>query len=195
MAAASPFFAGLRLAERGLRWIHPDIALAHPLPDGTAAALVRSVEETAAGLGEDAATYRQVIAPLVDRFSALLADTLGPMVRMPRHPLLLARFGIRAALPASRLPFRGERARALVAGLAAHSFLPLDAPLSASFAIVLATAGHAAGWPVASGGSQRIADALAASLRALGGEIVAGSRIESVEQLGPARAILFDTSP
>src|SRR3954468_22346924 len=104
MAAASPFFAGLRLAERGLRWIHPEIALAHPLPDGTGVALVRSVEETAAGLGEDAATYRRVMGPLVDRFPGLLADTLGPMVRMPRHPLLLAKFGMRAALPASRLP-------------------------------------------------------------------------------------------
>jgi phytoene dehydrogenase-like protein len=195
MAAGSPFFAQLPLAEHGLEWIHPDIALAHPLPDGSAVALVRSVEETANGLGSDGAAYRRVVAPLANRFQELLGDTLGPMVRMPRHPLLLGRFGIRAVLPSSRLPFRGERARALIAGLAAHSFLPLDAPLSGSFALMLGVAAHSAGWPMPRGGSQRIADALAATLRAMGGEIAAGQRVESLEHLGAVRAILFDTSP
>jgi len=195
MAAASPFFSQLRLAEHGLEWVHPEIELAHPLPDGTAVAVVRSVEETANGLGADAPAYRRVVAPLAARFQELLADALGPMLRLPRHPLLLGRFGVRAMLPSSRLPFRGERARALVAGLAAHSFLPLEAPLTASFALMLGVAAHAAGWPIARGGSQRIADALAATLRALGGEIAAGDRVDSLEQLGPARAILFDTSP
>src|SRR5438067_7303629 len=195
MAAASPFFSQLRLAEHGLEWVHPEIELAHPLPDGTAVAVVRSVEETANGLGADAPAYRRVVAPLAARFQELLADALGPMLRLPRHPLLLGRFGVRAMLPSSRLPFRGERARALVAGLAAHSFLPLEAPLTASFALMLGVAAHAAGWPIARGGSQRVADALAATLRALGGEIAAGDRVDSLEQLGPARAILFDTSP
>jgi phytoene dehydrogenase-like protein len=195
MAAASPFFATLRLAERGLQWIHPDVALAHPLPDGSAVALVRSLEDTAKGLGADARAYRRVVAPLADRFQELLGDALGPILRVPRHPLLLARFGLRAVLPAARLPFRGERARALVAGLAAHSLLPLEAPLTASFALILGAAAHAAGWPIARGGSQRIADALVAELRALGGEISPGDRVDSLEQLRPARAILFDTSP
>src|SRR5256885_6671699 len=195
MAAASPFFTRLPLADHGLEWIQPDIALAHPLPDGSAVALVRSVEETANGLGSDGAAYRRVVAPLANRFQELLGDALGPMLRMPRHPLLLVRFGIRAMLPSGRLPFHGERARALVAGLAAHSFLPLEAPLTASFALMLGVAAHSAGWPLPRGGSQRIADALAATLRSLGGEIAAGDRVDSLEQLGPARAILFDTSP
>src|SRR5256885_8016029 len=119
MAAASPFFTRLPLADHGLEWIHPDIALAHPLRDGTAVALVRSVEETANGLGADGPAYRRVVGSLANRFQELLGDTLGPMSRMPRHPILLGRFGIRAVLPSSRLPFRGDRARALVAGLAA----------------------------------------------------------------------------
>ena len=195
MAAASPFFARLPLAERGLEWIHPDIPLAHPLPGGSAVVLVRSVEETANGLGADAPAYRRVVGPLVHRFQDLLGDALGPMLRIPRHPLLLGRFGVRAVLPSGRLPFRGERARALIAGLAAHSFLPLEAPLTSSFALMLGGAAHAAGWPIARGGSQRIADALAATLRALGGEIASGERVDTLEQLGPARAILFDTSP
>ncbi|MFL5400740.1 MAG: phytoene desaturase family protein, partial [Myxococcales bacterium] len=195
MAAASPFFRGLPLAQHGLEWIQPDIAFAHPLPDGSAVAAVRSVEETASGLGEDARRYRRLMGPLAEGFSRLLGDVLGPMVRLPRHPLLLARFGWRAALPSSRLPFRGVRARALLAGAAAHSFLPLDAPFSGSFALILSIAAHAVGWPVARGGSQRIADSLAATLRALGGEISVGDRIASLEQIGPARAVLFDTSP
>src|SRR3954468_16076998 len=195
MAAASPFFSRLGLAEHSLEWVHPDIALAHPLADGSAVALVRSIEETANGLGADAATYRRVVGPLAARFHELLGDALGPIARIPRHPLLLGRFGMRAMLPSSRLPFRGERARALVAGLAAHSFLPLEAPLTASFALMLGVAAHAAGWPLARGGSQRIAEALAATLRALGGEIATGHRVESLEQLVPVRAILFDTSP
>src|SRR5436305_1901959 len=195
MAAASPFFSQLRLAEHGLEWVHPEIELAHPLPDGTAVSLVRSVEETANGLGADAAAYRRVVAPLAARFQELLADALGPMLRLPRPRLLLGRFGVRAMLPSSRLPFRGERARALVAGLAAHSFLPLDAPLTASFALMLGVAAHSAGWPIPRGGSQRIADALAATLRSMGGEVATRDRVESLEQLGAVRAILFDTSP
>src|SRR5256885_7716117 len=191
MAAASPFFSGLPLAEHGLEWIHPDIALAHPLPDGTAVALVRSVDDTAKGLGADAAAYRRVVAPLADRFQDLLGDALGPMLRMPRHPLLLGRFGMRAVLPSSRLPFHGERARALVAGLAAHSFLPLDAPLTASFALMIGVAAHSAGLPLPRRRSPRLADALSATLRSMGGEIATGNRVESLEPLGPLRASPF----
>jgi phytoene dehydrogenase-like protein len=195
MAAASPFFAELGLSRHGLEWIHPDIAVAHPLDDGTAVALVRSLAETAAGLGADGQLYRRMVAPLAARFQQLIGDVLGPIVRVPRHPLLMARFGRRALLPAASLGFRGERARALVAGLAAHSFLPLDAPFTASFALIFAAATHASGWPMARGGSQRIADALAGSLRALGGEISVGDRIDSLDRFVAERAILFDTSP
>ncbi|HET7785037.1 MAG TPA: NAD(P)/FAD-dependent oxidoreductase [Myxococcales bacterium] len=195
LAVASPFFARLPLAEHGLEWIHPGIAVAHPLPDGTAVALHRSLEETAENLGSDARAYRRIVAPLAARFPDLLGDVLRPIARVPRHPLLTARFGARALLSASALPFRGERARALVAGLAAHSFLPLEAPFTASFALIFAAAAHASGWPMARGGSQRIADALAASLRALGGEICTGDPIDSLDGFGPDSAVLFDTSP
>src|SRR5689334_714699 len=140
MAAASPFFAQLGLGDFGLEWIHPPVAVAHPLPDGTAVALVRSAEETASGLGADGPSYLRIVTPLAARFQDLLADVLRPIARVPRHPLLMARFGRRALLPASSLGFRGERARALVAGLAAHSFLPLDAPFTASFALIFAAA-------------------------------------------------------
>ena len=193
MAAASPFFARLGLAKHGLEWIHPEIAVAHPLDDGTAVALVRSLGDTAAGLGADAQAYARIVGPLAARFQDLIHDALRPIARVPRHPLLMARFGRRALLPAASLGFRGERARALVAGLAAHSFLRLDAPFTASFALIFAAAAHASGWPMARGGSQRIADALAASLRALGGEISVGDRIDSLDRFGPERAILFDT--
>ena len=195
LGAASPFFNQLSLSEQGLFWIYPDVDVAHPLDDGTAVALVRSIDETADRLGVDGPAYKRIVGPFAARFRELLDDVLGPMTRIPRHPLLLARFGMRAALPSSRLGFQGERARALVAGLAAHSFLPLDAPFTASFALIFAASAHASGWPLAQGGSQRIADALAATLRALGGEIVAGERIDSIAQLGDPRAMLFDTSP
>ncbi|HEY6911582.1 MAG TPA: NAD(P)/FAD-dependent oxidoreductase [Myxococcales bacterium] len=195
MAAASPFFAELGLSKHGLEWIHPDVAVAHPLDDGTAVALVRSLDATAAGLGADAGAYLRIVAPLAARFQDLIGDVLGPIVRVPHHPLLMARFGRRALLPAAALRFRGERARALVAGLAAHSFLPLHAPFTASFALIFAAAAHASGWPLARGGSQRIADALAASLRALGGEISVGDRVDSLDRFDRERAILFDTSP
>ena len=191
LGAASPFFRSLPLA---VDWIVPEIAVAHPLPGG-AAFLTRSMDDSAAALGpDDAAHYRKIIAPLVEQFDATLADALQPIARVPRHPLQLARFGLRAALPSSRLGFEGERARALIAGMAAHSFLPLDAPFTSSFALIFAAAAHAKGWPVARGGSQAIAEALAADLRAHGGEIVCGDRVESLERFADAQAILFDTS-
>ena len=195
LAIASPFFASLQLDRYGLEWIHPGMPVGHPLDDGTAVALTRSLDETAANLGGDASAYRRIVAPFAARFDDLLDDVLGPVTHWPRHPLLLARFAARAVLPASRLPFRGERARALMAGLSAHSFLPLTAPLTASFTLIFAAAAHSSGWPLPRGGSQRIADALAGCLRAHGGEIVSGVRIESLDQLGPSRAVLFDTSP
>ena len=198
LGAASPFFRSLPLKEYGLEWIQPDIALAHPLDDGTAVALRRSVDATADGLGADAGAYRRIVEPLVTDWDALLSEILRPMLHLPRHPILLARFGIPALLPAevaARRLFRGVRARALFGGLAAHSFLPLDAPFTTAFALILAVSGHAVGWPLPRGGSQRIADALAGYLRALGGEIVTDDRIAGLSQLGQARAYLFDTTP
>ena len=198
LGAASPYFRTLPLKEHGLEWIQPEIPLTHPLDDGTAVALRRSVEDTAHGLGDDAGAYRRLVAPLAADWDDLLADVLRPMLHIPRHPLLLARFGIPAMLPAdfaARRLFKGTRARALFAGLAAHSFLPLDAPFTSAFALMLAISGHAVGWPFPRGGSQRIADALASYLRTIGGEIVTSDRIVAFSQLEKARAYLFDTTP
>ena len=198
LGAASPYFRKLPLKEHGLEWIQPEIPLAHPLDDGTAVALRRSVEDTAHGLGDDAGAYRRITAGLVADWDELLADVLRPMLHLPRHPLLLARFGLPAMLPAdfaARRLFKGVRARALFAGLSAHSFLPLDAPFTTAFALVLAISGHAVGWPLPRGGSQHIADALASYLRTIGGEIVTDDRIVAFSQLEKARAYLFDTTP
>lgn len=198
LALSSAFFRDLPLDRYGLRWIEPPLPLAHPLDDGTAVVLERSVDATAAGLGRDAGAYRRLMGPLVRRWAAVTEDLLGPPPLPPRHPLALIGFGVEALLPASllaRLWFRGERARALFAGMAAHSILPLERPGSAAFGLILGMAGHAVGWPVAQGGSQAIADALAAYLRDLGGEIVTGRPVASLADLPPAGAFLFDVSP
>ena len=197
LGAGSPFFRTLPLHEHGLRWIHPPAPLAHPLDDGTAAVLERSISATGATLGRDARAYWRLMAPLVRRWDAIADAILGPL-RFPRHPRALLRFGLRAVWPARLLAaavFRGERARALFAGLAAHSFLPLEQAPSAAFGLVLGALGHAVGWPLPYGGTQRIADALASYLRTLGGAIVTGTPVESIDALPPARAILFDLTP
>ncbi len=197
LAAASPFFRTLPLAEHGLEWIEPPLPLAHPLDGGDAAVLHRSVAETAEGLGTDAKGYRGVFEPLVADWGRLENALLGPLVRLPRHPLALARFGVSALQPAAafaRRRFRDETARALFAGLAAHSILPLESLGSASFGLVLGTTGHAVGWPLPRGGSQRVADALASYLRTLGGEIQTGTPVESLEELS-APTVLCDVSP
>jgi phytoene dehydrogenase-like protein len=198
LGAGSPFFRELPLAAHGLEWIHPSIPVAHPLDDGTAVAIHRSVAETARGLGTDGDRYTALVGPLAERWDEVLAEVTRPMVHLPRHPLLLARFGLPALLPlsfAARRLFRGTRARAVLGGLAAHSFLPLDAPLTTSFALMLGVSAHAVGWPLPRGGSQRIADALAAHLRSLGGEIVTEHRIEDLREIAGAKAYLFDTAP
>src|SRR5213594_707905 len=198
LGAASPFFRELDLSREGLEWIEPPAALAHPLDDGTAVLLEKSIDATAANLGRDSRAYRRLVAPLVPEWDDLAADALGPLVRMPRHPLIMARLGLPGVLPARLLAliaFSGVRARALFAGLAAHSVLPLDAPLTASFALVFAVATHVANWPYPRGGTQRIADALAARLRSLGGTIVTGTRVLSLAELEPARAYLCDVTP
>jgi phytoene dehydrogenase-like protein len=198
LAAASPYFRTLPLKEHGLEWIHPDVPLAHPLDDGTAAVLHRSVDETARGLGDDGAAYRRLIGPLVVRWDDLLSEITRPMLHVPRHLIPLARFGIPAMFPVTTTArlFSTPRARALLAGLGAHAILPLDAPFTTAFALMLGVSGHAVGWPMPRGGSQKIADALASYLRALGrADLRTDDRIDVWSQLGKARAYLFDTTP
>jgi phytoene dehydrogenase-like protein len=197
MAAASPFFRSLPLPEHGLEWVHPDLPLAHPLDDGTASALDRSVEVTAKTLGPDAAAYRRLMGPLVARAEGLFSDLLGPF-RIPHRPLGALRFGLSAIRSGQGLAdawFSGQQARALIAGLAAHAVLPLEQSPGAAITLMLGLAGHAVGWPFPRGGSQRIAEALASYLRSLGGAIVTGRRVNLVDELPPAWAILFDVAP
>lgn len=197
LGVLSPFFRSLPLGEHGLRWLHPPASVAHPLDDQPAVLLRRSLDATAAALGADAAAYRRGFAPFLDDPHGLLGDLLGPL-RLPRHPLRLARFGLPGLLPAAvlaRQRFRGERARALLAGCAAHSILPLERPLSGAVGLIFALAGHVEDWPVAAGGSRAISDALASLLRALGGRIDVGAAVRRAADLPPSRVVLFDTSP
>jgi phytoene dehydrogenase-like protein len=197
LAVASPFLRTLPLGAHGVEWVEPPAALAHPFDDGTAALLGRSPEATAPTLGEDGGPWRRLFGPLVRDGDPLLEDVLAPP-HLPAHPLALGRFGARAVLSATalaRLSFRGARARGLFAGLAAHSMLSLDRPPSAAFGLVLGLLGHAVGWPFPCGGSQTIADALAAYLRSLGGELETGRRVESLAELGGASVALLDVTP
>ena len=196
LAEASPFFRQLPLAEHGLELVQPDAPLAHPLDDGTAVMLERSVDETAEGLGPDAAEYRKLMAPFVDRHERLEPFLLG---RSPvsRHPLLAARFGLvalRSAAGAAKR-FEGERARALLAGLSAHSIQDLHRMPTASFGLVLAILGHVHGWPVIRGGSQRLPGALVSYLESLGGRVETGRRVESLDELPPAELTMLDLTP
>ncbi|WP_294084789.1 NAD(P)/FAD-dependent oxidoreductase [Sphaerobacter sp.] len=197
LAAASPFFRQLSLEDYGLSWVHPDAPLAHPLDDGTAVVLERSVAATAAGLGSDGAAWERIFGALSARAEMLAHDLLGPL-RVPRHPVALARFGVLGLLPArtlARTVFSGERARALFAGLAAHSMLALDQPVSAAIGLVLGMYAHAVGWPFVRGGAQALADALVACLRAAGGDVVTNHPVESVDALPAARQVLLDLTP
>lgn len=197
LTASSPYLNTLPLSSYGLSWIEPPIALAHPLDDGSAALLLRSVNETAKGLGCDAEAYRRLMKPIAADWSKLVPAILGPL-RLPRHPIALARFGLYAIRSAAGLVkslFKGERARALFAGIAAHSMLPLERPPSAAFGLLLGAAAHAVGWPLARGGTQKLADAMVEYLRSLSGEIITGFFVQSIEQLPAASAILCDITP
>ena len=197
MGLLSPFLRTLPLAEHGLVWLRPRASVAHPMDDGPAVMLYRSLSRTAEGLGVDARAWTRLLAPLLGDPHALLADVMAPL-HMPAHPLAMLRFGLRGALSANRLArigFRGERARALLAGCAAHSVLPLTHPLTAALGVLFAFTAHVDDWPVAEGGSQAITRALASCLSALGGRIETGWRIERLAELPAARVVLFDTSP
>jgi phytoene dehydrogenase-like protein len=198
MAVASPFFRTLPLAEHGLEWVLPPAMFAHPFDEGTSAAVVeRSVTQTAAGLGSDEAAYLTLIGGVAEAWPSIDDAVLGPP-RVPRHPLVLARFGVTALQSAERLAsrrFQSDRTRALFAGAAAHGMLPLDRLPSGAIGLVLTAIAHTAGWPFPRGGAQRLADALASYLRSLGGEIVTGARVDSIGDLPQAKAILCDLSP
>ena len=171
MAAGSPFLRGLGLERYGLRWRLPEIDCVHPLDDGTAGVLYRDLDKTARGLGRDGGMWSRLLGGPASAYDELSADILGPLLRVPRHPLLLARFGLPALAPATALAglFRTEEAKALFGGVAAHALQPLDRPLSSSIGLGILAAGHRHGWAVAEGGSRRITDALASLLLELGG--------------------------
>jgi phytoene dehydrogenase-like protein len=196
MAAASPFLKKLPLNQFGLEWILPEYAAAHPLDDGTSAILSHDLFETAFLLGEDESRYRKMVQPISDHWDELCSDFLGPL-RFPENPIKLASFGLKGVLPASVLQkmFKTQKGKALLAGMAAHSLLPLSSAATAAIALVFYGAAHNGGWPLPKGGSQRIADAMASYLQFLGGEIETGVKIESLSQLPDATAILFDLTP
>lgn len=197
MGVSSRFFSSLPLAEHGLRWIEPPAPLAHPLDDGSAVIVERSIERTARGLGADEKAYTDLMQALVADWDWLSQALATPTAAM-WHPLSAARFGWHAMQSASRLArslFRENRARAVFAGHAAHSLLPLERLPSGAFGLMLGVTTHAAGWPFAAGGSQSIANALASYLKSLGGEIVTSNLIQSFKQLPPARVYLFDVTP
>jgi phytoene dehydrogenase-like protein len=198
MGVGSPFFQQLPLAEHGLDWVHPPVLLAHPFDDGTATVLLRSVQETSASLGPDAGAYGRLMEPFARRWRDLMEAALAPPLRLPRHPFLMARLGwrgLRSALGLTGSVFEGDRARAFFLGMAAHALLPLHRSPTAAFGIMLAAAGHGAGWPVARGGSVAIAHALAGVLRGHGGRIETGSPVHTVDELPPAAALLLDLTP
>jgi phytoene dehydrogenase-like protein len=197
MAVASPFFRALPLRELGLSWIESPSALAHPLDDGAAVVLERSLDATAAALGIDGAPYRALMGPFVRTHERLVPSLLAPL-RWPEHPLLLLGFGLRGLRSASGLAdalLRAPRARALFGGCAAHSILPFHRPTSAAIGLVLLLAGHAYGWPFPRGGSDAIARALGSYFESLGGEIQTGCPVRSLAELPRAAAILFDVTP
>ncbi|MEU5086490.1 NAD(P)/FAD-dependent oxidoreductase [Streptomyces sp. NPDC021356] len=199
LAVNSPAFRALPLERYGLRWLHPELPMAHPFPDGTAAVLARSVAETAASFGaRDAGAYRRLVEPFLPRWDTLARDFMSlPLTALPRDPVTLARFGLAGLPPSTWLTrrFRDERAKTLFAGLVAHVMAPLGGFATGAIGLVFALAAHARGWPLARGGSQAISDALAAHLKDLGGAVHTDYEVKRLDDLPPARAYVFDTSP
>jgi phytoene dehydrogenase-like protein len=199
MGVVSPFMRALPLADHGLEWAYSPAAIAHPFDDGSAATLELSLEATASRLGKDEQAYRDLMAPFAARAGAVFDDILRPIASLPlpAHPLVLARFGLMGLQSAVRLAsrFQTPAARALLAGSAAHSFIPLERFGSASFGLALILAGHATGWPAAKGGSAAIVTAMASYLRTLGGEIVTATPVRSMRDVPASRVVLFDVTP
>lgn len=197
LAFDSPALAPLGLERHGLEWVWPEVDLAHPLDGGEGGAMLHSIEATAAGMGRDGAAWKRVFGPSSESFEALCEDIFQPFLHLPRHPLRLTRFGLRALPPATVLAraFSTPAARALFGGVAAHSFAPLTQPLTSAVGVALICAGHRRGWPVARGGSQAIADALAAVVRENGGRIETERPVRSLDELPAADAVVLDLAP
>jgi phytoene dehydrogenase-like protein len=197
MAVGSPFLRTLALERHGLRWAYAETDLAHPLDGGRAAVLRRDLAATVRGLGSDGPAWRRLFAPLTAHYDALSDDLMRPVTRLPRHPLRTGGFGLLAARPAewTLRRWRGQAARALFAGVAAHALSPLSGAGSSAIGLMLTAAAHRHGWPVARGGSQAVADALAARLTELGGTIETGTTVRSLRELPPARTVLLDLAP
>ncbi|CAN5916326.1 NAD(P)/FAD-dependent oxidoreductase [soil metagenome] len=196
MGLASPFFRSLELEKHGLKWLQPEVPLAHPLDDGREAVLFQSLEQTCLGLGIDGARYRRFFAPLIEHAHNLYGDLLAP-AGIPKHPFTVARFGIGAALPATLFAkyFQSTEARALFAGNAAHSVMPLENLLTSAIGLMLQMSAHAVGWPMAKGGSQSLADTLLRIFESHGGEVQCSRQVKSLEELPTSKAYLFDLSP
>ena len=197
LGMSSPALARETLGEHTPKWVWPEIPLAHPLDGGRAGVLHRDLGATVEGLGEDGKSWRRLLQPLVKNWDALSPQLLGPLLSVPKHPIVMARFGVKALQPASLLVrrFKTDEAAALFGGCAAHAFLPLTRPLTSAFGLMLTASGHVGGWPFAAGGSQAVADALAARLIELGGEIRTDTFVRDLAELPPHRAVLFDTNP
>lgn len=198
MSVASPYLRSLPLEGHGLEWVYPPADVAHPLDDGTAVLVERSLEATAEGLGQDGPAYKKLIKPLVEDWEGLVEDILGPLPIPPRNPITLTRFGLNALRSATGLAgsiFRSERARAMFAGQASHSILALETPATAAAGMVMSVFSHTVGWPMARGGSQRLSDALMSYFCSLGGEVITDFEVRSLDQLPKSRATLFDLTP
>jgi phytoene dehydrogenase-like protein len=197
LAAVSPFFAAAGLERHGLELVHPEVAHVHPLDDGRAGVLHRSLSATVAGLGADGRAWDRHVGATVRHWDDLAPAVLGPILRLPRHPLALAGFGLRGLLPATwaARAFATDEARALFAGAAAHAFLPLTRPLTTAMGLMLLASGHVAGWPAVRGGTQRLAEAMTARLHELGATIETGRRVRSLDDVPPSRVVLFDLTP
>ncbi|MEK6249311.1 MAG: NAD(P)/FAD-dependent oxidoreductase [Planctomycetales bacterium] len=197
LGVASPFFKGAELEKHGLHWIHPEIPLAHPLSDGTAAIAYQSLDRTREEFGVDGDAYQRLVQPLVIHAEHLFKQVLGPL-RIPHHPLLMAKFGwhgMRSANALAKSCFRQDRVQGLFAGMAAHSILPLDRSLTAAVGLMFCITAHSGGWPLPRGGSQQIAAAMQRRLKALGGEVTTGVEIKSLNDVPTSKAVFFDTSP
>ena len=197
LGAGSPFFASLALQNHGLEWIHSPAPLAHPLDDGTAVILQRKFSDAEASLGIDGKRWITLVQPFVERWSEFGQDLLRPVRPFPKHPMLMARFGMRAVQPARAVvrDFRSGRTRALFAGLAAHSFLSLDQPLSAATGLLMAILAHAVGWPIPRAGSQSLTTALCSVLAACGTKVRTSSPVETLSALPDYDLILCDLTP
>jgi phytoene dehydrogenase-like protein len=197
LGAGSPFFSSLPLADHGLEWIHSPAVLAHPLDDGTAVLLERDLGASRDSLGVDGAAWDKLMRPFVERWGEFAAAVLRPVSFLPQHPFLMARFGILAVRSARAVArrFRSPRTRALFAGLAAHSFLSLDEPLSGAFGILMAVPAHAVGWPIPRGGAQSLTNALCGVLSSLGGKVITSSPVEDLAVLANYNLILCDLTP